>query len=128
MHLKRVSAAGSPHASPRVSAGTFPDKAAASLWASIKGRGGHKAVSSSVRRVLQEGFPISSVLLKLLDTLAADDALSDLQKARMAEALAIMEKNLADRSDEELQLLHVCAKLQRIASGAQVQADEAWGY
>ncbi len=109
-------------------AGAFPDKAAASLWASIKGQGGHKAVSSSVRRVLQEGYPISSVLLKLLDIIAGDSSLSDLQKARMAEALAIMEKNLADRSDEELQLLHVCAKLQRVAAGTQVHADEAWGY
>ncbi|KAF9160041.1 hypothetical protein DFQ27_003111 [Actinomortierella ambigua] len=96
-------------------AGTVPESVIDGLEACWHTRDYNK-ISTEVTFAVREGHSAARILTQLHERLLRNDALTSLQKARMAEAFGDMDKALNDGADEELQLLNMMSRVSAIAA------------
>ena len=83
--------------------GEVPKAFITALWVAIKARAFDQLLEAC-DALLLEGYPTLATLKKLHDDVIQDDAISDENKAKITEHIAIADKNLADGADDALQL------------------------
>mmetsp|Transcript_12025 Transcript_12025/g.33817 ORF Transcript_12025/g.33817 Transcript_12025/m.33817 type:complete len:331 (+) Transcript_12025:191-1183(+) len=66
----------------------------------------------AVKDIIADGWPAQQVLIQLQETVLGDSGLTDLQKAKALQLLALADKDLVDGADESLQLLRVAGGVQ----------------
>ncbi|CAM9776086.1 unnamed protein product [Chrysoparadoxa australica] len=96
--------------------GMVPNTAVAKIWDAIRWARFHRkfeAVSKSVDDFMCEGFPVSSLLLRLLEDTINSEFIQDERKAPICERLALADKQMLDGASEDIQLLDVLALMQR---------------
>ncbi|KAG0230006.1 hypothetical protein BGW41_002826 [Actinomortierella wolfii] len=96
-------------------AGTVPESIIDGLEACWHTRDYNK-ISQEVTYAVREGHSAARILTQLHERLLRNDALTSLQKARMAEVFGDIDKALNDGADEELQLLNMMTRVSAIAA------------
>lgn len=76
-------------------------------------KGSFEAIHRTVKKIAQEGYSASQLLIQLHDYLIEHPTLEAKKKATCALALGETDKALVDGADEELQLLNLALKLQK---------------
>ncbi|GAA5911033.1 replication factor C subunit 2, partial [Sporobolomyces salmoneus] len=76
-----------------------------------KGKSPFEGVRKAVEKVVREGYSATQILTQLHDLIILDPLVDPRTKASTAIELGLADKALTDGSDEELQLLNVCAKI-----------------
>jgi len=99
----------SPEALEEVS-GDVPKHLMEALWAAVEARN-FTGMTTAVDNMMLEGLPALSCLQKIHDDIIENPRLSDAWKAQTLEALALVDKNLADGADHHLALHSFCSTL-----------------
>lgn len=73
---------------------------------------------AKIRDLIAEGWPAQQLLLQIQDMVLVDDSITDVQKGKIFELLAVADKDLIDGSDESLQILRVSSGMQLCLTGA----------
>jgi len=94
-------------------AGTAPDGMVENLWKACQ-CGYFGTVHKVVGNVLACGFSTQQILIQLLHGTFELSNIRDVQRAKILQQLALVDKKLMDGADEYLQLLNVSAKILRI--------------
>lgn len=92
------------------------------LWTAMCGHS-FEAVRQAVEDIIAEGFPMSALLLQLVDDTVRRASLSDLAKSAICEKAAQADQCLADGASESLQLLDVAAFIMRQVSNNASSVD-----
>lgn len=77
-------------------------------------KSGFDQLSKQVRHVTRQGYSTSQLLLQLHDYIMEHPTLQAANKAKCALHLGQIDKDLTDGADEELQLLNLCLKVNRL--------------
>lgn len=72
-----------------------------------------------ITEIIAEGYSITAVFEQLFATVIEATDMTDSQKAKAVDAMAIADKNLVDGADGVLQLLSVASILQQLYNGKQ---------
>ena len=99
-------------------AGAVPQAVADTTIALALQKDGRKNIQSHVDSIMAEGFSVTQCLQQLVDTLAVDPRLTDMQKAKASRVLSVADHRLTDGADESLQLLYVASELSLICQDA----------
>jgi replication factor C subunit 2/4 len=101
--------------------GLAPGSIIRELRDAIVGTTSFERVDAAVRNIVAEGYPATGVLQQLFDVLRRESAgasaqhpLSNANICSIALALGAAEARLTDGSDELIQLLWVCSKIQQV--------------
>ena len=87
------------------------------------GQGNFDKLAQLTKDLIYEGYPMSSILPKLLDDVITHATLSDVDKALICDKLAQVEQCLVDGSSEALQLLDTAAFISRRLTGLSLSVD-----
>ena len=89
------------------------------LLAACKDKG-FAAAEACIHEIIAEGYSITAVFEQLFATVIDATDMTDAQKAKAVDTMAIADKKLVDGADGVLQLLSVASVLQQLYSGKQV--------
>jgi len=71
-----------------------------------------------VEQLCQEGFSAAQLFSQLLDRIVVDDDLTDVQKSKICEKLAICDHRLMEGANEFLQILDLCSSISHYVATA----------
>ncbi|WCJ38550.1 Replication factor C small subunit [Euphorbia peplus] len=92
--------------------GVVPQEAVEALYTACRS-GDFDLADKEVNYIIQEGYPVSQLLLQLFELVVNTDDILDEQKARICKKLGAADKCLIDGADEHLQLLDVASNTMR---------------
>ncbi|PIK40899.1 putative replication factor C subunit 4 [Apostichopus japonicus] len=85
-------------------AGVIPESSITTLL-STSSSGSFEKLQQAVKEVLLEGFPAAQILNQVFDKAIQDQELTDKQKSKIMEKMAVIDKRLCDGADEHLQIM-----------------------
>eukprot|EP01138_Halocafeteria_seosinensis_P009631 gb/GECG01009841.1/.p1 GENE.gb/GECG01009841.1/~~gb/GECG01009841.1/.p1 ORF type:complete len:196 (+),score=26.42 gb/GECG01009841.1/:1-588(+) len=107
--------------------GILPEKMNKQIWDAVQTVSFDTAHSAS-KALAWNGYPMISLLNKVLETLLEDDTISDVKKAKISEVIAESDKSLVDGADEDLQTTNLITSMQRILNDLEITGDTARHY